>query len=140
MTGRKPITYTGTELTRGTPLAGLSVATLAVVQCQRHQVAVVNTDVVRLYIPFAIDTGVRLTYFANGTYRPWMETVTYWPMVESGQIQLATTHGRILTWLRCPKIKMATSTSPRKPSCDRPSQPPAGHPRLRTARRPDPIA
>jgi hypothetical protein len=88
MTGRKPITYTGTELTRGTPLAGLSDATLAVVQCQRHQVAVVNTGVVRLYIPFAIDTGVRLTYFANGTYRPWMETVTYWPMVESGQIQL----------------------------------------------------
>ena len=73
MTGRKPITYTGTELTRGTPLAGLSDATLAVVQCQRHQVAVVNTGVVRLYTPFAIDTGVRLTYFVNGTHRSWME-------------------------------------------------------------------
>ncbi|MDT5050625.1 MAG: hypothetical protein QOG75_6544 [Mycobacterium sp.] len=29
----------------------------------------VNADVVRLYTQFAKDTGVRLTYFVNGTYR-----------------------------------------------------------------------
>ena len=49
----------------------------------------VNTDVVRLYTQFAKDTGVRLTYFVNGTYRSWTDNLTLLrPLVESGQIQL----------------------------------------------------
>jgi peptidoglycan/xylan/chitin deacetylase (PgdA/CDA1 family) len=49
----------------------------------------VNTDVVRLYTQFAIDTGVRLTYFVNGTYRSWTDNLALLrPLVESGQIQL----------------------------------------------------
>jgi peptidoglycan/xylan/chitin deacetylase (PgdA/CDA1 family) len=49
----------------------------------------VNTDVVRLYTEFARDTGVRLTYFVNGTYRSWTDNLALLrPLVESGQIQL----------------------------------------------------
>ena len=49
----------------------------------------VDTDVVRLYTEFAKDTGVRLTYFVNGTYRSWTDNVALLrPLVECGQIQL----------------------------------------------------
>jgi peptidoglycan-N-acetylglucosamine deacetylase len=49
----------------------------------------VNTDVVRLYTEFARDTGVRLTYFVNGTYDSWTRNLALLrPLVESGQIQL----------------------------------------------------
>jgi len=49
----------------------------------------VNTDVVRLYTQFARDTGIRLTYFVNGTYRSWTDNLALLrPLVESGQIQL----------------------------------------------------
>jgi peptidoglycan-N-acetylglucosamine deacetylase len=49
----------------------------------------VNTDVVRLYTEFAKDTGVRLTYFVNGTYRSWTDNLALLrPLVECGQIQL----------------------------------------------------
>jgi peptidoglycan/xylan/chitin deacetylase (PgdA/CDA1 family) len=135
MTGRKPITYAGTKLTRRHFLASLSVATLAGVGLARCTVGAqprvaraaaapaptavvavrmplpgggalssipgdgnllvltlddgVNADVVRLYTQFAKDTGVRLTYFVNGTYRSWTENRDLLrPLVESGQIQL----------------------------------------------------
>jgi peptidoglycan-N-acetylglucosamine deacetylase len=49
----------------------------------------VNTDVVRLYTQFAKDTGIRLTYFVNGTYRSWTDNLALLrPLVECGQIQL----------------------------------------------------
>jgi peptidoglycan/xylan/chitin deacetylase (PgdA/CDA1 family) len=49
----------------------------------------VNTDVVRLYTQFAKDTGVRLTYFVNGTYCSWTDNLALLrPLVESGQVQL----------------------------------------------------
>lgn len=49
----------------------------------------VNTDVVRLYTEFARDTGVRLTYFVNGTYDSWRANLALLrPLVESGQVQL----------------------------------------------------
>jgi peptidoglycan/xylan/chitin deacetylase (PgdA/CDA1 family) len=49
----------------------------------------VSSDVVRLYTEFAKDTGVRLTYFVNGTYRSWTDNAPLLrPLVESGQIQL----------------------------------------------------
>jgi peptidoglycan/xylan/chitin deacetylase (PgdA/CDA1 family) len=49
----------------------------------------VNADVVRMYTQFAKDTGVRLTYFVNGTYPSWTENLELVrPLVESGQIQL----------------------------------------------------
>ncbi len=49
----------------------------------------VSTDVVRLYTQFAKDTGVRLTYFVNGTYRSWTDNLALLrPLVESGQVQL----------------------------------------------------
>jgi peptidoglycan/xylan/chitin deacetylase (PgdA/CDA1 family) len=50
----------------------------------------VSTDVVRLYTEFARDTGVRLTYFVNGTYPSWTEHLELLrPLVDAGQIQLA---------------------------------------------------
>jgi peptidoglycan/xylan/chitin deacetylase (PgdA/CDA1 family) len=50
----------------------------------------VSSDVVRLYTQFAKDTGVRLTFFVNGTYRSWTDNLALLrPLVESGQIQLA---------------------------------------------------
>jgi len=49
----------------------------------------VSTDVVRAYTQFAKDTGVRLTYFVNGTYSSWTENLAMLrPLVESGQIEL----------------------------------------------------
>jgi peptidoglycan/xylan/chitin deacetylase (PgdA/CDA1 family) len=49
----------------------------------------VNADVVRLYTEFARDTGVRLTYFVNGTYDSWTANLALLrPLVESGQVQL----------------------------------------------------
>jgi peptidoglycan-N-acetylglucosamine deacetylase len=49
----------------------------------------VNSDVVRLYTQFAKDTGIRLTYFVNGTYPSWTDNAELLrPLVESGQIQL----------------------------------------------------
>jgi peptidoglycan/xylan/chitin deacetylase (PgdA/CDA1 family) len=48
-----------------------------------------DTDVVRLYTQFARDTGLRLTYFVNGSYRSWTDNkALLQPLVESGQIQL----------------------------------------------------
>ena len=48
-----------------------------------------NSDVVRLYTQFAKDTGVRLTYFVNGTYASWVDNLAVLrPLVESRQIQL----------------------------------------------------
>jgi peptidoglycan-N-acetylglucosamine deacetylase len=49
----------------------------------------VNTDVVRRYTEFAKRTGVRLTFFVNGTYPSWTDNAPLLrPLVESGQIQL----------------------------------------------------
>ncbi|BBZ72801.1 polysaccharide deacetylase family protein [Mycobacterium paraseoulense] len=49
----------------------------------------VNSEVVRAYTQFAKDTGVRLTYFVNGTYDSWTENKEMLrPLVDSGQIQL----------------------------------------------------
>lgn len=49
----------------------------------------VNTDVVRLYSEFARRTGLRMTFFVNGTYRSWTDNAALLrPLVESGQIQL----------------------------------------------------
>jgi peptidoglycan-N-acetylglucosamine deacetylase len=49
----------------------------------------VDSDVVRRYTQFARDTGVRLTYFVNGTYRSWTDNAALLrPLVESAQIQL----------------------------------------------------
>ena len=50
----------------------------------------VNSDVVRLYTQFAVDTGVRLTYFVNGVNNSWTDNMALLrPLVDSGQIQLA---------------------------------------------------
>lgn len=49
----------------------------------------VDSNVVRLYTQFAKDTGIRLTFFVNGTYRSWTDNASLLrPLVESGQIQL----------------------------------------------------
>jgi len=65
----------------------------------------VNTDVVRLYTQFARDTGVRLTYFVNGTYDSWTRNLALLrPLVESGQIQLGN-H----TWSHPDLTKVPTS-------------------------------
>ncbi|MCV6983958.1 polysaccharide deacetylase family protein [Mycobacterium shinjukuense] len=49
----------------------------------------VNREVVRAYTQFAQDTGVRLTFFVNGTYDSWTDNVaSLRPLVDSGQIQL----------------------------------------------------
>jgi peptidoglycan/xylan/chitin deacetylase (PgdA/CDA1 family) len=49
----------------------------------------VSSEVVRAYTQFAKDTGVRLTFFVNGTYDSWTENLAVLrPLVESGQIQL----------------------------------------------------
>ena len=49
----------------------------------------VNSDVVQLYTQFAKDTGIRMTYFVNGTYRSWTDNAELLrPLVEAGQIQL----------------------------------------------------
>jgi peptidoglycan/xylan/chitin deacetylase (PgdA/CDA1 family) len=49
----------------------------------------VSTEVVQAYTQFAKDTGVRLTYFVNGTYRSWTDNLALLaPLVSAGQIQL----------------------------------------------------
>jgi peptidoglycan/xylan/chitin deacetylase (PgdA/CDA1 family) len=49
----------------------------------------VNSDVVRAYTQLAKDTGIRLTFFVNGTYKSWTDNLDLLrPLVESGQIQL----------------------------------------------------
>jgi peptidoglycan/xylan/chitin deacetylase (PgdA/CDA1 family) len=49
----------------------------------------VNSEVVRAYTQFAKDTGVRLTFFVNGTYNSWTDNREMLrPLVDSGQIQL----------------------------------------------------
>jgi peptidoglycan-N-acetylglucosamine deacetylase len=49
----------------------------------------VNSEVVRAYTQFAKDTGIRLTFFVNGTYKSWTENLDMLrPLVDSGQIQL----------------------------------------------------
>jgi peptidoglycan/xylan/chitin deacetylase (PgdA/CDA1 family) len=48
-----------------------------------------NSEVVRAYTQFAKDTGIRLTYFVNGTYDSWTDNLALLrPLVESGQIEL----------------------------------------------------
>ena len=48
-----------------------------------------NSEVVRAYTQLAKDTGIRLTYFANGYYDSWTDNLELLrPLVESGQIQL----------------------------------------------------
>jgi len=65
----------------------------------------VNPDVVRLYTEFARDTGVRLTFFVNGTYDSWTANrALLRPLVESGQIQLGN-H----TWSHPDLTKVSTS-------------------------------
>ena len=49
----------------------------------------VSSEVVRAYTQLAKDTGMRLTYFVNGTYDSWTENKALLrPLVDSGQIQL----------------------------------------------------
>ncbi|NTY60376.1 polysaccharide deacetylase family protein [Mycolicibacterium sphagni] len=49
----------------------------------------VNSEVVRLYIRFARDTGVRMTFFLNGVNKSWTDNRDELrPLVDSGQIQL----------------------------------------------------
>lgn len=48
-----------------------------------------NSEVVRAYTQFAKDTGIRLTFFVNGTYDSWTDNLALLrPLVESGQIEL----------------------------------------------------
>ncbi|MCU1481589.1 MAG: polysaccharide deacetylase family protein [Subtercola sp.] len=48
-----------------------------------------NSEVIRKYVEFAKATGVRLTFFVNGTYSGWTENADLLrPLVASGQIQL----------------------------------------------------
>lgn len=50
----------------------------------------VNSDVLRAYTQFAKDTGVRLTYFVNGSYPSWTDHVDLLrPLVDDGHIQIA---------------------------------------------------
>jgi peptidoglycan/xylan/chitin deacetylase (PgdA/CDA1 family) len=49
-----------------------------------------DSAVVAAYTAFAARSGIRLTYFVNGTYASWDENAdAIRPLVESGQIQLA---------------------------------------------------
>lgn len=49
----------------------------------------VSTEVVRAYTQLASDTGIRLTFFVNGTYDSWTDNLAALrPLVASGQIQL----------------------------------------------------
>jgi len=50
----------------------------------------VNSEVVNLYTEFAARSGMRLTFFVNGSRPSWTDNVrALRPLVESGQIQLA---------------------------------------------------
>jgi peptidoglycan/xylan/chitin deacetylase (PgdA/CDA1 family) len=48
-----------------------------------------STDVVAAFAAFAVDSGVRLTFFPNGCYRSWEDNAAVLrPLVESGQVAL----------------------------------------------------
>jgi peptidoglycan-N-acetylglucosamine deacetylase len=48
-----------------------------------------NSEVVAAYTQFAKDTGIRLTFFVNGTYDSWTDNLAALrPLVDSGQIEL----------------------------------------------------
>lgn len=48
-----------------------------------------NSEVVGAYTQFAKDTGIRLTFFVNGTYDSWTDHLSELrPLVEAGQIEL----------------------------------------------------
>jgi peptidoglycan/xylan/chitin deacetylase (PgdA/CDA1 family) len=48
-----------------------------------------NSDVVAAFAAFAVDAGVRLTFFPNGRYSSWQDNaVVLRPLVESGQVAL----------------------------------------------------
>ena len=50
----------------------------------------VSSAVVAAYTALARATGIRLTFFANGTYSSWTENAREMqPLVESGQVQIA---------------------------------------------------
>ena len=50
----------------------------------------VNSAVVAAFGQFCADTGTRLTFFVNGVNASWTENApALWPMVDSGQIQMA---------------------------------------------------
>jgi peptidoglycan/xylan/chitin deacetylase (PgdA/CDA1 family) len=46
-----------------------------------------NSEVVAAFAAFAVDTGVRLTFFPNGLYRSWEDNAAVLrPLVDSGQV------------------------------------------------------
>ena len=48
-----------------------------------------NSEVVAAFIAFAVDTGVRLTFFPNGCYRSWEDNAAALrPLVDSGQVAI----------------------------------------------------
>jgi peptidoglycan/xylan/chitin deacetylase (PgdA/CDA1 family) len=48
-----------------------------------------NSDVVAAFAAFAVDSGVRLTFFPNGRYRSWADNAAaLQPLVDSGQVAL----------------------------------------------------
>jgi peptidoglycan/xylan/chitin deacetylase (PgdA/CDA1 family) len=48
-----------------------------------------STDVVAAFAAFAVDSGVRLTFFPNGRYRSWADNArALQPLVDSGQVAL----------------------------------------------------
>jgi peptidoglycan/xylan/chitin deacetylase (PgdA/CDA1 family) len=48
-----------------------------------------STEVVAAFAAFAVDSGVRLTFFPNGCYRSWTENAAALrPLVDSGQVAM----------------------------------------------------
>jgi peptidoglycan/xylan/chitin deacetylase (PgdA/CDA1 family) len=48
-----------------------------------------NSDVVAAFVAFAVDTGVRLTFFPNGCYSSWVDNADVLrPLVDAGQVAL----------------------------------------------------
>ena len=48
-----------------------------------------DSEVVASFVQFAVDTGVRLTFFPNGSYSSWTENApALRPLVDSGQVAL----------------------------------------------------
>jgi peptidoglycan/xylan/chitin deacetylase (PgdA/CDA1 family) len=48
-----------------------------------------SSEVVAAFVAFAVDTGVRLTFFPNGCYRSWEDNAAaLQPLVDSGQVAL----------------------------------------------------
>jgi peptidoglycan/xylan/chitin deacetylase (PgdA/CDA1 family) len=48
-----------------------------------------STEVVAAFVAFAADTGVRMTFFPNGTYRSWTDNArALRPLVDAGQVAL----------------------------------------------------